>query len=545
MQKFGFVLVSTALSVSAQAQQVTLDANPDELARAALGGQRGYAAAAVWHKGKAAIGAAHSSDAGTRTPTLDLYEIGSITKVFTGLLLAQDVEAGRLTLDDTLGKLLAGRVVLKPDVAAITLRQLVTHSSCLPRLSPDFGLGKRDKADDPYADYDRARLWASLGQVTLPHAPPCTGAYSNYGMAVLGELLAQHAGTTWEALVSERITGPLGMRDTLQHLGARQSRLAPGYTGQAPAPPWEFQAYAPAGALRSSATDMLVFGRALMAGAQGPLGKAAARALEPLGKVAGEDIGYAIMMRGPAGHRYYHHEGETGAYKAALAFTPDTQDVLVLLAGNTASPTEQVAFGAWAERFRIADTHIDVDPARLLEYAGVYRIDSKAAFTFVDQDGQLYGRLTGQPFNALVASSPDVFSFPAVSAEFHFTRTAGKISGVTLRQRGAEVVSTLSEEPAPARALMSEVTQEIYGGDYAAEDSNAPLKGFKVVARSGQLAIQPTGQDMLPVFPVVGKTDRFAYDVVEAEFAFERGADGRVNALVLYQGPVVLRTLRK
>ncbi|CDG89983.1 beta-lactamase family protein [Xenorhabdus bovienii] len=337
MKKFGFVLVIGAVAVCAHAQQVTLEASPDELARAALSGQRGYAAAGIWHKGRAATGSAHSPDVGERTPPPDLYEIGSITKVFTGLLLAQEVEAGRLSLDDTLGKLFANRVVLKPEVAAITLRQLVTHSSCLPRLSPDFELGKRDKLDDPYADYDRTRLWMSLGQVTLPYPPPCQGDYSNYGMAVLGEVLAQQAGKTWEALVAERITRPLGMHDTVQHLGARQARLAPGYVGHDPARPWEFQAYAPAGALRSSAADMLVFGRALMAGEKGPLGKAGARVLEPQGKADGEDVGYAIRIRGPAGHRYYHHGGGTGGYRAELAFTPDTQDVLVLLTGNAAS----------------------------------------------------------------------------------------------------------------------------------------------------------------------------------------------------------------
>jgi CubicO group peptidase (beta-lactamase class C family) len=545
MQRFSFFLVSGALAVCARAQQVTLEDSPNELARTALGGQRGYAAAGIWHNGQAATGSAHSPDMGGLKPPPDLYEIGSITKVFTGLLLAQEVEAGRLSLDDTLGKLLANRVVLKPEVAAITLRQLVTHSSCLPRLSPDFELGKRDKADDPYADYDRTRLWMSLRQVTLPHAPPCRGDYSNYGMAVLGEVLAQQAGKTWETLVAERITGPLGMRDTVQHLGARKQRLAPGYIGNDSARPWEFQAYAPAGALRSSAADMLVFGRALMAGEKGPLGKAGARALEPLGKVGGDTVGYAIMMRGPAGHRFYHHNGATGAYKAMLAFTPDTQDVLVLLAGNARSSTEQIAFDAWAARFRVADTRIDVDPARLPDYAGVFRTDDKRAFTFVAQDGRLYERLTAQPFSALVATAPDVFALPAYGAEFHFARTDGRITGVTLHQRGAELAATRSAEPAPARAVLPEVTQAAYGGDYAADDPKSDPPGFKVVAQDGQISIQPVGEPMLPVFPVAGKPDRFASDVVEAEFTFERDVGGRVNALVMYQGPVVLRTVRK
>ena len=541
-----FLLV---LAAPAQAQaplpapRVTLD-NIDTIAMS-LGTTLGYAAAATWHKGAAAyVATATNLPERSDRDQDQLFEIGSISKVFTGLLLAQEIEAGRLTLDDSLGKLLGAKTRLPANVAAITLRQLVTHTSCLPRLSPGFDFAARDKAADPYAAYDRARLWASLSRVSLAQAPPCAGDYSNYGFAVLGELLAERAGKPWETLVRERIAEPLGMTSTRQHLGSLQARLVPGFDGSAPVAPWNFDAYAGAGALRATAADMLVFGRALMAGRGGPLGAVGQRMLEPLATFGPDDIGYALLMRGPAGRRYYHHAGATGGYRAYLAFMPDTQDVVVALAGNVQAPVDRIGVDLQAARYTLADTRIDIDPARLADYAGVFRISPKAAFTFVVQDGKLYGRLTGQRFAPLTPSAPDTFMFPGVGAEFGFTRSEGRVAAVTLRQNGGILAARLVPEPPPERAVLAELTQEAYGGDYAVERPGAGLTGFKVLVSAGQMFIQPSGQAMMPVFPVPGQPDRYAWDVVQAEVAFERNGDGSVRALVLHQNGVALRAAR-
>ena len=165
----------------------------DAMAAAALGPLRGAAEVGVWHDGQTRFGAARNRVA--ESPIQALFEVGSISKVFTGLLLAQAVERGDMALDDTLGGLLNGSSALAPalpaPVAAITLRQLVTHTSCLPRLPADF----RHNSDpaNPYLRYDRPRLWQALADARLTQSPPCAGAYSNLGFAVLGELLAPHA----------------------------------------------------------------------------------------------------------------------------------------------------------------------------------------------------------------------------------------------------------------------------------------------------------------------------------------------------------------
>ncbi|MEP6823929.1 MAG: serine hydrolase domain-containing protein, partial [Ramlibacter sp.] len=287
----GLLAVLLSLAGTVQAQEASMATEPLALARAALGALPGQAVAGVWREGRASVaGVRRAPGAQEALPlpeeevsgkTATLYEIGSITKVFTGVLLAQAVEAGELSLDDTLGRLLEGKAQIEsPHVAAVTLRQLVTHTACLPRQPADFRQGS--KPDDPYRDYNRARLWQAVAALQLPAAPPCEALYSNFGMALVAEILSERAGKPWAQLARERITVPLRMHDTLQVLGDKAQRLAPAFAGDRSTPPWEMQAFAGVGALRATPHDLLVFGRAIAAGGSGPLGAAAARLVTPL-----------------------------------------------------------------------------------------------------------------------------------------------------------------------------------------------------------------------------------------------------------------------
>jgi len=271
-----------------------------------------------------------------------IFEVGSISKLFTGVLLAQAVERGDLSLDDTVGRLLAGQVTLPPEVAAITLRRLVTHTACLPGMLPDAP--PLADGGNPFARTDRARLLTGLSTLKLDRAPPCAGPYSSLGLGLLGQLLADHYGKPWDLLVQEQIAAPLGMKDTMQHLGSPESaRLAPGYEDRAARTPWDFDALAGAGALRSTAADLLVFARALMAGRKGPLGAAAERALTPLGHDDKYALGYAVRIREKAGRTLYFHTGQTGGYRALLVFSPATQEAAVMVASNTTAAAARMA----------------------------------------------------------------------------------------------------------------------------------------------------------------------------------------------------------
>ena len=124
-----------------------------------------------------------------------------------------------------------------------------------------------------------------------------------------------------------------------------------------------------------------------------------------------------------------------------------------------------------------------------------------------------------------------------------FRREGEKIVGVTLNQRGAVQEAARSAEPAPAVAKVPGVTKEGIAGFYRATMGEQKLS-FEVVAEDGQMRLRLNDQPMLPVFPVAGKPDRFAPDLIPVEFQFERGADKAFNALLLLQGGKEVRAER-
>lgn len=155
-------------------------------------------------------GAAFSVDDPSQTPE-PVFEIGSVTKVLTGLLVAQRVERGELRLDQSLGELLSDRVHLSSEqTQGITLGQLLTHTSCLTTWPSNPARLPVDKQ----RRYDRPHLWSILGSTIVSRAPPCETRYSNYAYAILGELLAERSQVSWEALVQRDITGRIGMPST-------------------------------------------------------------------------------------------------------------------------------------------------------------------------------------------------------------------------------------------------------------------------------------------------------------------------------------------
>lgn len=532
----GLFCATTVCFAQTQTQPLSMQSAPDLMAKAALGDKKGMAVVGILRDGKMSFGSAGQALPGPGAAQ-PMFEIGSISKVFTGLLLAQAVERGELSLSDTLGKLLGDQHKLPAPVAAVTLGQLITHTSCLPRLPGDFFNAGIDEGN-PYAAYDRERMWRALTAVKLESPAPCEAVYSNYGVALVGELLSARYNKPWETLVRERITGPLGMNDTMAVLGARAARLVPSYAGEKDAKPWDMPAFVGAGGLRSTAPDMLKFSAAILAGKAGPLGAPAERMLQPLAKYAGHEIGYAIMLRGAKEGRIYSHSGGTGGFRSYWMIDPTTRESLIAMASNDKSPVWGLERQLNMEKFKVETKEVAIDAASLPAYAGLYRIDKAMALTFVPQDGKLYGRLTGQAFEALTPTGKDTFAFPAYGALFTFARDGDKVSAVKLAQNGGVLLGKRSADPVPARALVPATEQEAYLGRYNLAAPGAPAMDFLVTRHHGALAVKLGQQDRYPVFPVEGKPDRFAYDIVQAQLQFERDASGKVTALVLHQNGV-------
>ena len=131
-----------------------------------------------------------------------LYEIGSISKVFTSVLLADAVVQQQLKLDTTIGSVADGLEKSSPDIAAVTLQQLSNHVSGLPRLPGNLS---PTNANDPYADYDRERLLTYLGDTVLLHEPGTHHQYSNLGVGLLGELITMQSNKSYADLLQREL----------------------------------------------------------------------------------------------------------------------------------------------------------------------------------------------------------------------------------------------------------------------------------------------------------------------------------------------------
>src|SRR5437867_10425827 len=190
-----------------------------------------------------------------------IFEIGSITKTFTALLLLDMVKRGEMKLDDPVAKYLPESVTVPThNGKEMTLLDLVTHTAALPR-DPDNLTPTRGLPENAFADYTVEKLYAFLSSFSLDREPGSKFEYSNVGMALLGHILALKTGTNYEALVVERICRPLKMNSTRITLPPElEARLARGHDQLGkPAPNWEFQVYGGAGGLRSTANDLLKY----------------------------------------------------------------------------------------------------------------------------------------------------------------------------------------------------------------------------------------------------------------------------------------------
>ncbi len=240
-----------------------------------------------------------------------IYEIGSITKVFTAVLLADMVNRGEVALADPLAKFLPKSVkVLERNGKQITLQDLATHRSGLPRLPTN--LAPKDPTN-PYADYTVENLYTFLNSYALPRDIGAQEEYSNLGMGLLGHALALRAGKGYEALLRERILTPLSMTSTVITLTpALRARLAPGHDAKgAPVPNWDLPTLAGAGAIRSSVNDMLKFAGAACGIQQTPLAAAFAVSQGPV------RLAWQQSTRFP--EPVLWHNGGTGGYMSMMA----------------------------------------------------------------------------------------------------------------------------------------------------------------------------------------------------------------------------------
>jgi CubicO group peptidase (beta-lactamase class C family) len=244
-----------------------------DLAAAGLGTNAG-AVVGLLRGGERRVVACGVLDAGGPPPDeYTVFEIGSITKTFTALVLADMALRGEVGLGDPVRKYLPDTVRVPTwKGQEITLLHLATHTSSLPRLPGNLWKTVKDPAN-PYANYQVSDLYEFLSAHRLRRPVGSREEYSNLGMGLLGHVLGLAAGKGYEELVGERVLRPLGLDDTSVTLRTdQQQRLAPGHAADGKVTAgWNLPALAGAGALRSTARDMLSFAAAALCPATSPL----------------------------------------------------------------------------------------------------------------------------------------------------------------------------------------------------------------------------------------------------------------------------------
>lgn len=281
-----------------------------------------------------------------QTPTGEtIFEIGSITKLFTGTLLADQVLAGKMKLDDPVQKHLPEDLVVpRRDDRDITLLQLATQASSLPIQPPLialFALTTKDPGN-PYAEYDRKQLARTLSNMKLSYPIGSRYAYSNLGVGLLGHALSHAAeAESYEALLIDRVLDPLELTDTRIQLSEKQlERLVPGYDVRGrQSSPWTFATLESAGGLRSTTADLLTFADAAL-GRNDILAEAFKMAHQPwrVTRIKDRTLGLCWMHdRMENGTSILWHNGGTGGYRSFIAIVPDSKLGLVILSNSAHS----------------------------------------------------------------------------------------------------------------------------------------------------------------------------------------------------------------
>jgi len=272
----------------------------------------------------------------TGAPPVDntLYELGSISKAFTGVLLATLLEEEALFEDAAVSTLLPSSVLVPArNGVVITLGDLASHHSGLPRLPANLS---PSDASNPYADYSVTQLYAELTGTTLSVTPGTRYEYSNLGTGLLGHALGLHLEMDFQDAVKARITVPLGMHSTTVTLSAQEAtRLAqPHDPDLVPVTPWDMPTLQSAGGLRSSIWDMAVFARANLGGANTVLEAALQRShlpLHPLNGGGSIALGWHLLSNGTV-----WHNGSTFGSATMMAVDVENQVAVVLLANTGA-----------------------------------------------------------------------------------------------------------------------------------------------------------------------------------------------------------------
>jgi D-alanyl-D-alanine-carboxypeptidase/D-alanyl-D-alanine-endopeptidase len=467
------------------------------------------------------------------------FEIGAVTEVFTGLLLAQAAYEGKLRLQTPIRELLAADFPFTDAaLGAVTLEALATHHAGLPAIPPNLMPGK---VDDPYADYSEQNLRSFLASYKRTSVAPGY-AYSTLDVGLLGYLLGRAYATDFTKLLNDKILRPL----ELKHTGFEDgSALLAGHARGQTAARWHFAALAGSAGLRSTTNDLLDLLQRNLLPEDAPLRAALLLARHPRAQNSAEEIGLGwniLQVSSPqigAGESVASVQtwplvwraSSTAGFSTFIGFRTDRQQALVLL-GNTDAGLSAIGLallkGDAPPPLPLAQP-AQPTPEQLAAYPGLYQVRGGIEVIVRQRDAQLSAQLSGQPAALLHADSEDVFDAGAEGFGVSFQRVAGKVTTLLLNRGGVNLLADRLSERAPhvARAPIAVDAKSLpdYVGDYHL-GANALAR---IGLRSDKLSLQITGRAPLSLFAFAN--DHFASEDDSCVLAFQRDTAGKVASL--------------
>jgi hypothetical protein len=302
---------------------------------------------------------------------------------------------------------------------------------------------------NPYADYTDEQLYSFLSSYDLIRDVGLKFEYSNLGFGLLGQGLAQRAGTGYETLVETRICEPLGMTSTRITLSPdMERRFAAGHsTDLVTVSRWDIPALAGAGALRSTANDLLIFLAATIGYSRTPLAPAM-KAMLSITRPSGQPfidtgLGWTIDARG--GNKIIWKNGGTGGYRAFIGYAPASGVGIVALSNAESNAgVDDLGLHLLDARYPLAipdgsPREASISTKLLDSYVGHYELTPTFIVTITRDGDQLYAQATGQPRFAVFAKSDGEFFYKVVDAQISFqTDPQGRVSGLVLHQNGRD-----------------------------------------------------------------------------------------------------------
>lgn len=382
-------------------------------------------------QGKTEIYGFGKGPGGAKPTGKTLFEIGSATKIYTSLLLADAIQRREVSIETPVSELLPpGVTVPTRDNQVITLGLLATHRSGLPFLPPSLHADSKD----PYAGYTEDALYADLVHTALDFVPGTKLEYSNYGAGLLGVALGRKLGGGYAKVLAGRVLAPLGLADTyLTVPAAARARRATGTDADlAAVPPWTFDALAGAGALVSTARDQLVLLRDEIEAAGGshePLRAAMHYTQEDQLDDQQQSVNIGLGWQIDSQGRYWHNGGTAG-FHCFIGFDPKAKRGIVLLASTGTGVLDRVADAMYEILDGGTPKPIALPSAtELASFAGHYDFAGKTiAVSIVGK--RVYVEPPGEPKIRMVPFGDHEFWIEQLQSLAVFQGDAAKISRV-------------------------------------------------------------------------------------------------------------------